>query len=811
MRTLCILSGLLISFLLQLTVMAESRIREVQNFNFDWQFIQGNQRPDSLDQLEDSDWIKVQLPHDAAISGKFSRDNSTGANGWLPYGQGWYRKQFTLDQGYSDKKIFVQFDGVYRDAEVYINGIHLGRHLNGYLGFEHDISQYLKFGRHNILLVHYDNSTKDTSRWYTGEGIYRDVRLVITDQLHIPQYGTYLTTPVVSSEQALVRIQTCVVNDYDKGKRVRLVTEIYDPNGKKVSEAVAAAPIRSGENFEFTQEIEVPSPQRWSCEQPYLYRAVTKIYDGEKPVDDYETVFGIREIRMTPDQGLLLNGEKVIAKGGDMHHDLGCLGSAALEKGYERKLLLLKSMGCNSIRLSHNPHAPVLLDLADQLGILVFNEVYDKWTSQYYGGLESFEDNWPEDLTTFIKRDRNHPSVYIWSMGNEVYKQSGKHEPKFETPEAGADYGVGLFKRMVELTHTLDPSRKVTVGLFPAREKFMVEWEHWNDYQTFIDSNPAEMAFYGDVVSWNYTENMFALDHKRFPQLMFIASESSTNLNFGTRKLSWLELDLAKVIGHYYWTATDYLGESRWPSKVWGRAFFDITDTLTPIGSLYQSFYDDTPMVHLWVYEQTGPLKEWFDKMDNKRWNWYPMSQHWNWENPLVTVQTITNADEVELLLNGQSLGTRDLTIIQQPYCDWQVSYQKGALKAVARNNGKIVAEQILTTASDPVAIKLESDVNSLKANGLDLAYIAVSLIDKNGVMVPNADRLVTFSVEGEGILAGVANSDIFSDEPWVASQKTTFQGKCLLVVRSTRNQGKVTIKAVADSLPDQTLELKCK
>jgi len=788
---------------------AQSTSREKYLFNFGWKFHYGDKGELHLFWIDESRWEDVQLPHDASVSKAFSRENSTVANGWLPHGTGWYRKHFTLDENSRGRKVIIDFEGVYRDAEIYCNGVYLGRHLNGYLGFQHDISEYLNYGMDNVIAVKYDNTFKESSRWYTGEGIYRDVWLIVTDNLYIPQFGTFITTPMVDRKLSVVRTETQVANEHRESKSVRLVTEIFGPDGKKAAVSEALTPVKSGENYTFIQEISVHPAMLWSCDNPNLYKAVSKVYSGDILVDEYQTTFGIREIRMTPERGLMVNGKKLVAKGGNMHHDLGCLGSAALEKGYERKLLKLKEMGCNSIRLSHNPHAPVLLDVADRLGFLVINEAYDKWTSQFYGGVESFEDNWQKDLTAFIKRDRNHPSVYIWSMGNEVYKQWGRHDPKFETPAAASDYGVGLYKQMVELTRSLDPTRKVTVGLFPAREKFIKEWDHWDDYEVFKNSSPAEMVFYGDVVSWNYTENMFEYDHKRFPQLMFIASETGTNLDFGTRKNSWLELDTSYVIGHYYWTATDYLGESVWPKKVWGRAFLDITDKMTPIGYLYQSFYSDKPMVHIMVREEEGQMKEWFDKMGNKRWDWYPVSDHWNWEGERVRVQAFSNADEVELFLNGKALGKKQFTDKFQTHLEWEVPYEKGELKAVARVKGKKVAEHVLKTAEMPVKIQLNPDVKTLNANGLDLAYIEVSMVDKDGITVPDADRLLNFELEGEGILSGVANGDIFSDEPWVAPAKTTYKGKCLVVIRSTLKKGKVVLRVTGEGLAGETIEIQ--
>lgn len=790
-------------------VWGQLQSRQKQLFNFDWKFTKGDVNGGFQYWFEDSNWDDIHLPHDASVSGGFDRENSTRANGWLPHGIGWYRKHFRIGEEAREKHVFIQFQGVYRDAKVYINGKYLGRHLNGYLGFEHEISKYLNFDEDNVIAVHYDNTTKGTSRWYTGEGIYRDVWLVITDGIYIPRHGTCITTPVANKNTATINVITEVINDDKRKKEIQLVTTIMSQENDVVAEVISYAPVNSGETFNFIQELDVDNPMLWSCDDPNLYKAISNVYLEGRLVDDYETTFGIRDIQITADKGLLVNGQKVIAMGGNMHHDLGCLGSAALEKGYERKLKRLKAMGCNSIRLSHNPHAPVLLDVADRLGFLVFNEAYDKWTSQFYGGVEPFQEKWREDLTAFMRRDRNHPSVFIWSMGNEVLKQQGKHDEKFETPADASDYGVSLYQQMVDLARRLDHSRKITVGLFPAREKFIKEWEHWDGYDSFKKTNPAEMAFYGDVVSYNYSGNMFQYDHQLFPQLMFIASETSTNLDFGTRKNSWLEIDKNYVIGHYYWTATDYLGESSWPTKVWGRAFLDITDEMTSLGYLYKSFYHKEPMVFISIYEQEGKSKSHFDNMDNKRWNWYPASDHWNWNNEKVKVQAITNAEEVELFLNGRSLGKKRITGKYQTHIDWDVDYEQGELKAVALNKGKKVAEHVLKTAGEPVALEMKPDVESLSANGLDLVYIEIRLVDKNGVTVPDKDRSVKFEVDGEGYIGGVANGDIFSDEKWVANHRSTDKGKCLLVVRSNRESGVVTIKAIAEGIPASKLEIK--
>lgn len=781
-----------------------SQPRNATLLNFDWKFRPGDFNANAPTAVPDESWQMVQLPHDASICGPFTRDGSDGANGWRPRGAGLYQKRFTIPKAARGKKVLVEFQGVYRDAKVWLNGHELAEQLNGYLGFEVDLTPRVVFGGENVLTVTYDNRTRATSRWYTGEGIYRDVWLRIVDPLHVPLHATYIVTRELSSAGAVIDVETEVVNAYGEQRLCRLVTEITAADGSQAAEAVAVAPIGPGQRYTFRQEIDVPNPKAWDLDHPHLYTAVATLRNEDQIVDTYATRFGIRTIRMTPDRGLLLNGKKVVAKGGNLHHDLGCLGTAALKAGYEYHLDQLKAIGCNSVRLSHNPHAPVLLDTCDEKGILVFNEAYDKWTSQFYGGERSFESQWPNDLEAFIRRDRNHPSVYIWSMGNEVLKQLGGHDKKFETPDAAADFGTGLLKRMVDFTHKLDPSRKVTCGLFPARAKGIKEWDHWDDYDTFKNSLPSEMAFAMDVVSWNYTENMFALDHQRFPQLMFIASETASNLEFGNRKPSWLEMDKNYMIGHYYWSAYDYLGESPWPQKSWGRSLIDLSGWVTPLGRYYQSFYSEQPMVHIMVRETDKELLERLEKKDNKRWDWYPMVDHWTWSGrESVALTTFTNCDEVELVLNGKSLGVRKLADSEESRIDWELPYQAGTLKAIARNGRQIVAEHVLKTAGEPVRIRLTSQKESLAADGLDLAYVEAALVDADGVVVPEHGREIRFQVAGSAGNAGVANGNIVSDEPWQADIRKMWYGRCRLVVRSDRKPGSIIVKATSPGLAD--------
>ncbi|MCB0636866.1 MAG: glycoside hydrolase family 2 protein, partial [Lewinella sp.] len=600
-------------------------------------------------------------------------------------------------------------EGVYRDARVWINGAFLGRNLNGYLGFEYDLTPFIRFGEENVIAVHYDNRVPNTSRWYTGEGIYRDVWLKFRHPVYVATDGVYVTTPLVTSERARVTVDTEVRNDTGTEGEIVVETVLIDPRGEIVATRRAVVFLQFFDDYTFHQELTVDHPLLWDTENPNLYQAETTVRFNGEVQDARRTRFGIRDIVLSPDHGLLLNGRKVFARGGDIHHDLGCLGAVALEEGYRYRLQLLKDMGCNSLRLSHNPHAPVLLDLCDEMGLLVISEAYDKWTSQYYGGEVAFHDVWRADMERFLRRDRNHPSIYLWSVGNEVQKQLRGFDERYETEDDAARQGADYLRELVAFTHALDPTRLVTAALFPARQDVEVEWAHWEDHEAFMQSRPPAMAFNMDVVSWNYTGNFFGLDHEHYPQMMFIASETSTNLDFGNRRISMLEFDTTYVIGHYYWTALAYLGESLWPSKSWQRAFFGMDERQTPIGYIYQAFYSDEAFTKIMVKEpDAARYNRWDEHFENKRWSWYPMLEHWDFAaGDQLEVQAFTNCDEVELRLNQRSLGSRKVVAGEGPILYWDVPYQSGELVALGKRGGAVVATDTLFTAGAAATVRL--------------------------------------------------------------------------------------------------------
>ena len=753
-----------------------SSIREDQLLNFGWRFQLGDDPSAKSPDYEDSNWQNVNLPHDASIAGSFDTVSGSRQNGYRPRHIGWYRKKILLPAHLESKQIILDFEGVYRASEVWINGTYLGKHLNGYTGFSYDISKYAKAGQENVIAVRYDNTYKLSSRWYTGEGLYRSVWLRIRNPLHFTENGIFISTPQISDQKAGLAIQTELTNQTLSRTFATIHTKIFAPSGQEVKVISATVPVGIGETFILKQETEIPNPEIWDIKSPRLYRTRSYIIVDQDTVDIQENRFGIRTIAFNPEQGFLLNGRKVFLKGVNIHHDLGPLGAAAFPKGYKRRLLGLKEMGCNALRLSHNPHDKSVLDLCDELGILVFDESFDKWHAEFYGADNAFDDHWQKDLSWFIKRDRNHPSVFIWSVGNEVFGKKDYKEQRF----------VNLLKTMMDSVRRIDPTRKITSGLYPVRE----------------EDEPAPMAFYMDVMSDNYMSRFYKRDKLRFPQLIYIESEMTTD-NGGE---NFFNYDHSYACGQFYWGGTDYIGESfAWPSKGWN-GIIDWCDFWKPISFYIQSLYWDKPMVKIAVFDaEHSDARVWNDVFMNT----LKMSSSWNWEaGQKLTLYTFTTGDEVELFINGKSIGIKKLEDFPKNKIVWELDYQPGTIKAVARKNGNTIAVDEIKTAGKPDRIILKTDSVKMQSDGLDLAYIEVNVVDKNGVLVPEASNKVQFKVTGQAEIAGVANGDRMSDEHFVADHRKAFEGKCLLVLRSKRTSGTVNVKAVSSGLKPASLEL---
>lgn len=776
-----------------------TRCRE--RFNFGWRFCPGDPADAHEPGFDDADWRPIDLPHDWSIEGQ--ADESIGpANGFRPRGVGWYRRRFQVLRSVDGRRVCVEFEGVYMASDVWVNGRHLSRRLNGYLDYEVEITGALRpAGEENVIAVRVDNSIPGTSRWYTGGGIYRHVWLVQTADLHVPRCGTYVTTPVIRPEAAIVRVQTRVRNDSEHERLVTLLTTITDPAGAAAVTGRAVFPVEPRSDYTASQEMEVPSPRLWAPDDPALYTAVTIVADESGEQDRYHTTFGVREFRFDPDQGLLVNGTKVFCKGFNIHHDTGCLGTAAFDRAIERRLEIMKELGCNAVRLSHNPHATSLLDLCDRMGILVISEAYDKWTDQFNGGMAPFSETWRSDVADWLARDRNHASVFLWSVGNEptVHQLSAEH-----------GYGVPQLTELVDYVHAQEPTRKVTAALYPARRHGI----RYDD-PAYRTAEPSEMMFAMDVVSVNYMESFFDRDHARYPQLVFVLSEATTHWSGnpleadsgGGRALASFRFDHAYTVGLFYWGGIDYIGESEgWPSQGWVRGFVDTSGGYKPSAWLLKASFSDEPVVGLAI---TSLSRE-----ETVVWNDVELvsseiARHWNWENgSTVEVTAFTNCESVEFLVNGHSLGERVVRDEDRLAVSQRLMWEPGAITAIARTGGVEVARDELTTAALACRIELRSDVQALNADGLDLAHVTVLVVDDKGTVVPDARHTITFEVAGQGTNAGVDNGDLGCGELWQSESRSVCRGRALVVVRSGQEPGTVTIRATAAGLSPAAISI---
>ncbi len=812
----------------------KERIR--QKFTKEWKFILDNSEQFSSPDFDDSDWRVLNLPHDWSIEGEFSRENpASPGGGALPGGIGWYRKTFQLSESEKEKLIFIDFDGVYQKGEVWVNGHHLGMRPYGYSSFRYELTPYLNFGgAENVIAVKVDNSEQPNSRWYSGSGIYRNVWLVKTGKLFVDHWGTFVTTPEVSKEKATVSMETKVGNRFESPVNATLKTLIFDNNGKLVAEVESAQSIDTGSEITYSQNLEINKPDLWSIENPVLYKAISEVYNDGKLTDKYETNFGIRYFEFDPNEGFSLNGEKVKLLGVCQHHDLGCLGAAINTRALERQLEILREMGCNSIRTSHNPPAPELLDLCDRMGFVVQDETFDMWRKKKTPfDYSRYFPEWHErDLTDHILRDRNHPSVMMWSIGNEVLEQWDHvgadtldiQEANFllnfdknvdESVINSGEMSVNslLTTKLANIVKTLDPTRPVTAGCN--------EVNPWNN---LFKSGAL------DIYGFNYHQDNFANFHESFPGKKLIVSESTSGLMtrgfyqmpsdsmfiwpdsypskgkpFGnpeqqcssydnchvpwgsTHEESWkIVKKYDHIAGTYIWTGFDYLGEPTpywWPSRSSYFGIIDLAGFPKDIYYMYQSEWTNKDVLHI-----------------------FP---HWNWEpQQLVDVWAYTNADEVELFLNGKSLGTKskvgdDLHIV------WQVPFEPGTLKAVSKTDGKIVLEEEIKTAGKPAQLKATADRSNISAGGEDLSFITIELLDENGIPVPNAGNQIQFSVEGDAKIVGVDNGNPVSHESMKGTTIKLFNGKCLVVVQAGENTGKAVLTASAQGLEKGTTEIE--
>lgn len=770
--------------------------RIVQTLNFGWRFHAGDVAGAESVSFNDSGWQTVDVPHDYQIHQPWippakdeKADNSDAASNvksrlsaraFKEMGIGWYRKTITPDDSWKGRRVVLDFEGIMLVGDVYLNGQRIGGTDYGYLGFDADVSKLLKYGQENVIAVKANTQQPENSRWYTGGGLFRDVNLIVTDpQQYFTRHPLYITTPTVSADKAVVMIQAEIAC-YLKQKELKLNTKIIDAAGNTVYDKTRDIPFNRGQkiNEHLVDSITLGSPHLWSCESPYLYKAVVTLCRPDGTVaDQVSENFGVRRIEYSPEFGFKLNGKKVIFKGIANHHSLGALGAAAYPKAMEKRIKLLKEFGFNHVRTSHNPYSKSFLDLCDKYGILVVDELYDKWLTKFAGGRVEWVNLWQHDVPEFIRRDRNHPSVVMWSLGNEL-------QTYWALPYA--DWGVTPYRMQRELLRRYDTTRPITVAMHPRGRNLKT------------DSLPAPLVMETDIAAYNYRYMYFPGDGRRFPNMIFYQSEANTAM-MGP---NYYEMDLDKVVGLAYWGMIDYLGESNgWPAKGWAQGIFDISLEPKPIAYFLRSiFKPEEPVVHIGIV----------DSDDNTVWNdvkvgTQRMSDHWNRKaGSSMSLYTYTNADEVELFVNGKSIGVKQNTMNpkQRNKLKWDgVGYEPGYIEAVARKGGKVVARHKIETTTEAVAMRASADNAEWKADGMDLQHVRVVAVDKKGRRVQGARNKLTFAVDGPAEIVGVINGDITSDELTVGNTRSLYNGTATVILRSKGEPGKVTLTATTAGL----------
>ena len=819
-KTILFASLLLGDLLLVGTLSADAAVRDTISINQGWQFHRGDVKNIAeLKSTQSGDDV-VNLPHDFLIGQDWVApdaserpDNSdAGSNvrsrlssrGFKEMGIGWYRYELTPKDEWKGKRIVLDFQGIMLVGDVYLNGQRIGGTDYGYLGFDIDLSKLLKWGQTNEIAVKADTQNPSNSRWFTGAGLYRDVNLIVTNKdLFFPRHPLFIRT----QGNREVKIKAEIINQQKVAKgqtaaKMPVGVRILDADGKVVAEQ------KNDIHFNAKwrdREYELPSislenAKLWSPDSPYLYTAEVTLYDNEGNIaDQIKEPFGVRTIEIIPQKGLLVNGKKVLLKGYANHHTLGALGAAAYPRAIEKRLKLMKEFGMNHIRTSHNPYSEDFLKLCDKYGILVVDELYDKWLTQYAGGRVDWESLWQKDVPEWVKRDRNHPSVVMWSLGNELQQYSNL---PFN------DWGVTAYKLQKELLHRYDDTRLTTVAMHPR----------YRNLET--DSIPADLAIETEVNSYNYRYMYFPGDSKRYPEKTFYQSEASV----AAMGPNFYEMDRDKVIGLAYWGAIDYLGESMgWPIKGWNQGVFDLSLQPKPDAYFVKSMFTDEPTVHIGVIEKSG---------GNIQWNGInvsagKLSENWNREaGEKVSLYTYTNGDEVELFLNGKSLGVKknsnDPKLRARIKWD-NIAYAPGTLVAVAKKNGKVVARHQIETTGEAVALKLVPDAENWHADGKDLMHVRIYAVDKKGRRVLNMkdakafDKL-TFTVKGDANIVAVDNGNISSDELHIGKkqlektiQRNLFQGSALVILRAGNKPGKIELSVAGEKMKARKLVLNTK
>lgn len=770
---------------------ADESPQRKQLFDDNWKFLLGDSPKASSVEFDDKSWRTLDLPHDWSIEGTLDTNNPMGNDGgYFPAGIGWYRKTFTVPASWKDKRVSIYFEGVYMNSEVFINGKSLGVYPYGYSTFSYNLTPYLNFGKENIVSVKVDNSQQKNCRWYSGSGIYRHVWMVVTDPIHVAQWGVTVTTPDVSPEKATVLIKTKVKNETNLPQSITVKTQLLGANAKKTGDNQLTLELPANSEKELEQTIQVSKPLLWSPETPQLYHAQVQIFKGAELVDNTKTDFGIRSIKFTTENGFQLNGKTIKMNGGCVHHDNGCLGAAAFDRAEERRVELLKLAGFNAIRTSHNPPSEAFLDACDRLGMLVIDESFDGWKEKKtdFDYAMYFDAWWQRDVEAMVQRDRNHPSIIMWSIGNEIIER--------KKPEA-----VETAKMLADCVRKNDPTRPVTSA--------MTTWDR--DWDVF---DPLFAVH--DIGGYNYQLNRAPKDHERVPSRVIVQTESYPRDAF----VNWKMVQSHNyILGDFVWTALDYLGESgigRWyyPGDVVGEHYqgkifpwhgaycgdIDLIGWRKPISHYRSMLYNDNEKLYMAVREPNPDS----GKIKTTGWAVWPTWESWTWpgyEGKEIQVEVYSKYPRVRLYLNNKLVGEQATTEEQQFKATYNVPYTKGELKAAGVVDNKEVETTILKTSGNAAKIRLMPDCTKISADGQDLSFVIVEVTDTDGKLQPNAENRLQFKIDGPGVIAGVDNADIKDLDSYVGDSRKAWHGRALVVIRSTKNTGNIKLTVSSDGL----------
>ncbi len=810
------------------------------DFNFNWKFHKGDITNAQEISFDDSNWQDVRLPHDWSIAESFTQENAAGATAFLPGGIGWYRKTFKMPLSASDKITRINFDGIYNNSEVWINGHSLGKRPYGYVGFYYDLTPYLNYGdKENVITVKADRTAYVDCRWYPGSGIYRNVRLETLNRLHIKPWGTTITASNISSKNAIIDIKNSVINSSDIVQNGTIVTSILDSNNTIVAEESVEFQLNSNDTKTLEQSISISNPNLWDTKHPNLYKAEIKVFENNKLLDTYHETFGIRKIEYSAEKGFFLNGKQTLFKGVCLHHDGGLVGAAVPKGVWKRRLQKLKDAGCNAIRTAHNPPSEEFLDLCDEMGFLVQDEAFDEWDNpkdkrnnynqqkaeEVTRGYTEHIHEWAEkDIKNMVRRDKNHPSIVMWSIGNEIewtypsYRSVGYwedikdvdyyyDEPPYSPEEIKAKFKkaqpdnyelAAMAKNLSKWVKDIDTTRPVTANLV------IPSVSYFSGYTDALD-----------IVGLSYRQSVYDYVHKLYPEKMILGTE-----NWG----QWHEwkpiLEKDHVHGVFLWTGIFYMGESRnWPVKGSGSGLLDFAGYERASYHMFKTLWNDEPHVYMTTNTlKASPYELVEGKVLHKRrndkyipmWGWHKYNDHWNYDKGISTVvEVYTNCEEVELFLNGTSLGSQKLADNMHDHIiKWHVPFVEGELLAKAKNADGSISEYKLKTAQEFAGLSIKTDKTTLEANAYDVAHIEVELTDKNGTPFRVNDQEVVFEIEGDYRLLGVDNGANDNVQDIQTNKITTKNGKCLLIIQSNENPSTITITAKSGNISSKTINI---